>query len=208
MSSSEETLLIVAYWFRKLITFDISIQHISKIIMEFSKLYDRFDELLSDPSLTIQDNGTLVLKTIEEGDFDYNDRSAFGTVTTITGKKHHWRLKIFEISSINLGIIEADKHVNNQDVAWWCYCYGYSYWSGNGQTYHDGNRNAYGTCYGKHDIIDMWLDLTQNKGQLFFAKNDEKFGKAFDVKESRDYRLAIAMYGSPNKLELLSFDIC
>ena len=33
-----------------------------------------------------------------------------------------------------------------------------------------------------NDIIDIWLDLRDNKNELSFAKNDKRYGKAADVK--------------------------
>ena len=55
-------------------------------------------------------------------------------------------------------------------------------------------------------MIDVWLDL-KDKYELSFAKNDNAFGKAFNMKQSTDYKLAIGMYGSVTTVEILSFDV-
>ena len=53
----------------------------------------------------------------------------------------------------------------------------------------------------------MWLDLKDNKRELSFAKNGTKFGKAFNVKESTNYKFALTLSGAPYKIELLSFEM-
>ena len=82
--------------------------------------------------------------------------------------------------------------------------YGYSYWSGNGKLYNCQVKN-YGDPYGQNDIIDIWVDLRDDKRELFFAKNDKKYGviQLHDC-ESGEYKLAVAMYGEEKKIELLS----
>ena len=48
----------------------------------------------------------------------------------------------------------------------------------------------YGSAVKDRDIIDVWLDL-KNDNCLSFGKNNEKYGKAFDIPCDKKFRLAV-----------------
>ena len=133
MSSTEqERQIVVAYWFRKLISADISIQDILSIVLKFSEVYEEFDKSLSHKSIKIEDDGMSFSKK------DYGDHTAFGIVVARTGKKYHWKLKVIECEDdINIGIVDKDKCKENDTGGWWQTNYGYSYWSYDGFLYHE-----------------------------------------------------------------------
>ena len=211
MSTSKERQLIFEYWFRIIIGSDISIQDISNITLKFGEKYEMFDSSLSHKSIEIQNDGQLLFLSASL----CKKISGFGTVTAKSGYRYHWKLKLFgdNVQYINIGIIEADKCSANTSNSWWITEYGYSYWSGDGEIYHDWsqqgifrNHKHYGKSYGKDDIIDIWLDL-KDENQLSFAKNDETFGKAADLKQSVDFRLAVAIWFANCKIQILSFEM-
>ena len=110
-----------------------------------------------------------------------------------------------------MGIIAADKCITNKTTNYkncWNKDHGYSYWCISGQLYHRSVNGAkdYGDPYDEGDIIDIWLDLRDDKRELSYAKNDKTYGKAYDVKESTEYRLCVTVYGKKCKIELLSFE--
>ena len=201
--TEQERQIIVAHWFRKLISADISIQDMLRIIVKFSEVYEEFDKSLSHKSIKIEDDGMSLSKN------DYGDRTAFGIVVARTGKTYHWKLKVIESgdTDINIGIADKDKCKENDTGGWWYTKYGYSYWSYDGYIYHSNQDLEYGEEFGTGDIIDMWLDLKDNKRELSFAKNEIKFGKAFDVKHSTDFKFALTMSGAPYKIELMCFEM-
>ena len=90
---------------------------------------------------------------------------------------------------------------------WWNQHYGYSSWSDNGWIYHNDDDRRYGDPFGQDDVIDIWLDLKGDKRELSFGKNDKIYGKARDVKESTNYRLAITVSGQVHEIQLLSFEM-
>ena len=199
--------MIVEYWFRKLIALSIATEDISKIILNFAKIYDAFIGCSDNTSTEIENEGLLMVKKNDD-----NIGTVFGTVTAKPGKGiYHWRLKIIECDhkDINLGIVEAnkcDEITNNR--GWWGEDYGYSYWSGDGEVFHNNDFHEYGDAFGQDDVIDIWLDMDQDQRELSFAKNDTRYGRAYQVKESTEYKLAITVYGDGYIIELMSFELC
>ena len=173
-----------------------------------------FDALLSHENIKIED-GKLAFKHPKHQ--TTGDISVFGSMDAVPGNKYHWKVKVFgdvkAIDDINIGIIEADKCELGKGELWWTR-YGISYWSKNGMIFK--YNEARGICgsheYGKtfnnekNVIIDIWLDL-KNNNELSFAKNDEKFGTACTVQDSKNYRLAVAIYDAQTKIQLLSYDV-
>ena len=110
---------------------------------------------------------------------------------------------------INLGIIEAGKCDKvSRNAGWWNTDYGYSYWSNDDEVFHNNDFYDYGDAFGKDDIIDIWLDMKQDQRQLSFAKNNTKYGKAYQVKKSTEDKLAISVHGYGYKIESISFEVC
>ena len=204
--------LVFGYWFRVLIRSDISVEDIAKITLEFGNEYEIFDGSLSHQNINIT-NGELAFKALMLQ--RTGDKSVFGTVVAVLGRKYHWKLKVIgdEVDDINIGIIEADKCELNKNGFWWNKC-GISYYSCNGHIYKYNEETELSTNYEygkpfkneKNVMIDIWLDL-KDKNELSFAKNDEKFGKAANVKNSMKYRLAVSIWDSDTKIQILSFDI-
>lgn len=204
MSTTEsQRQMIVQHWFRKLIASAITIQDILKIILAYSNIFDMFDKSTSHELIKIEKDGTLI-----DGNLGRKS-TAFGTMTASPGVKYHWQLNIIKSGSgtdnrINIGIVEADM-CNNKDT-WWFAKYGYSYYSPNGKIFTYGVQKHYGDTFGKGDIIDVWLDLQDSNTTLSYSKNDKDFGKAFDVTPSKEYKLAVSIYGT-SQIELLSFEM-
>ena len=127
-------------------------------------------------------------------------------------RKYHWQLKIIECSDTQLGIgvIQADKAESSLGEPWWNEKYGYVYFARHGSIV-NGISRPYGDTYDEGDIIDVWLDLKEDKNELSFAKNGKKFGKAANVEKATDYRLGIAMYcysiSYKKKMKLRLFEI-
>ena len=207
MSSSAQRKIIVEYWFRVLIGLDILVDDILKIALKFAKEYETF----SNSSLRFEDDGRILCKTAYNGE----ECSTFGAVIAKPGHLYHWRIKVMEKKKdnhLNIGIIEANKfeYCLEVDDPWYITPYGYSYFAGDGFIYNETESNCYwpyGDAYGEDDIIDIWLDLRDNKNELSFEKNNKKYGKAADVDSFKNYKLAIAMYGDEKKIGLMSFEI-
>ena len=198
------------YWFRVLIGSDLSMDNIFKIALKFATEYEKFvfNEELSNPALSVEEDGRVVRKVENNS----KDCGTFGTVVAKPGHSYHWQIKVIEITGnhLNIGIVEAKEYEQclKNDTYWYNRDYGYSYWAGDGKLYHaNGGGEDYGDPYEAGDIIDLWLDLNKNVNELSFAKNNKKYGKAANVKESTEYKLGIAMYGDPKKIELLSFEM-
>ena len=214
MSSFEEKALIFSHWFRKLIDAEFSVADICKIVVEFGKEYETFDEtsLLSISWMVqIMDNGDTVYQKANE-----NRRcSVFGKMKAYPGRMYHWKLKIIEMTdfALNIGVIEANKISDNVLKDLWNRSFGYSYFAVNCYFYHYGKGETpiyktYGEECGKGDLrFDIWLDLRQNKHELSFGRNDKTFGKAADMEQTTSYRLVIGMFGEPKKIRIISLDI-
>ena len=212
MSSPLERRIIVEYWFRASFGSDIAIPNIVAIAVKFSTIYEKFayDSELSNKALQCDHDGRRISKIY----LNSNDCNTFGTAIAKPGNSYHWTIKVVAItgSTLNIGIMEADKcdeYLNGG--AWYATAkskaYGYSYFAGTGEIYHvTYDSYKYGDRYGAGDIIHVWLDLRDNKNELFFGKNDKKYGRAANVKASTEYKLAIAMCGNTKTIELLAFD--
>ena len=171
-----------------------------------------FDPSMSHENIKIE-NGRLAFKSLkyqEEGDI-----SVFGTMIAVPGNKYHWKLKVIgdDVQYINIGIIESDKCESNKERLWWN-TDGISYFSWDGCIYKPNeqrvicNSYEYGKGFkGENEvIIDIWLDL-KDENELSFAQNAVEFGKASQVKESMEYRLAVSIFDADTKMELLSCDV-
>ena len=122
--------LMIEYWFRKLLSMEVSIDDIINIINEFAKEFEIFDKDLTAAALTVNDKYTIISNT---GSYF---RSSFGANIASMGKKYHWRVKIEKnhgySPNMNIGIIEANKAGKHVDKSWWGEKYAYSYFkSGN-----------------------------------------------------------------------------
>eukprot|EP01084_Bolivina_argentea_P288927 496012_1 len=132
--------------------------------------------------------------------------AAFGSFEcSEEGRIYHWKIQILEGNDVNLGVIFSDQCKKNRKQMWWLAEEGYSYWGQDGQIYHSDKYKKYGDTYGAGDIIDVWLNL--KKYNISFAKNDEKYGKAFKVKKEQKYRFGVGLSGHPHKLQIIQFDI-
>ena len=207
-TTAQRQFIVLEYWFRILVGSDISIEDIFKIILEFAKEYEKFTFIpsLSHDSLKLEDDGRILSKT----SYNHHECSTFGSIITKPGNSYHWKIKVIKMGDdhLNIGIIEADKCELSLETGnkWFSTSYGYSYWAGNGKVYHSSSKN-YGDAFGAGDVIDIWLDLRDNKNALSFAKNDKCYGLAATVQESTDYKLAVTMRRQQKKIELLSFEM-
>ena len=197
--------LIIECWFRKLIELELSIEDIAKIIIEFADEYEQFDPEKTSKDLKLEnDNLDVYLPTIAS----LLTARSFGLLDATPGRKYHWKIKILDEMSGNIGIIEADKYISfsKGTDGWWYYPYGYAYYSGKDlyNDYENTTYIVYGEEYDVDDIIDVWLDLKDNY-DLSFGKNEKKFGKAFDLKKDTTYKLAIGLYSGG--VRLMSFEI-
>ena len=207
MSTKEERELVFEHWFRILIGPSFSISDITRIINDFADQYEIFDQTLTSFKIKIDHEGRICYN---EGN-SWDMKNTFGIITAKPGNMYHWKLKIIQMGDtfLNIGVIAAGEAVNHKNETWWNTEHGFSYFARSGGIYTASafKRAKYGDAYGKDDIIHIWLDLRENKNELSFGKNDEKFGKAANVKESTNYRLAIGMFLATKKIEILSFEI-
>ena len=119
------------------------------------------------------------------------------------GKLYHWRVKVVSGSNdVNVGVIFSETAKKNKKQMWWLDEPGYAYWGDDGQVYHSDRFKKYGATYGAGDEIDVWLNL--KKWNVSFAKNGEKYGKAFKVNKEKTYRLGVGFNG-PHTIRLLEF---
>ena len=197
--------MIIAYWNRKLSVSSFSIDDIINIIIKFGEPYEEFDSSLVAASLKSSKT------TLEKLDYRGPTASGFGLFTATAGDKYHWKIKILEWSSINIGIIEADFAKDNLNRGWWDELYGFSYHQ-DGNIYTspkafganwNGSRN-YGDSFGALDIIHIHLDLRDNY-EISWGKNNKKYDTGFDLKKKTNYKLALGFY--KGKIELESFQI-
>ena len=203
MSAEYRRRMIVEYWFRVIIGSDISIENIVGIALKFAKDYEQFHADLSHTQLKIENEGRVVVNET----YSYSQHNAFGIMTAKPGNVYHWKIKIVESTSnnINIGIIEADKYAEylQDKTSWWSQSDGYSYWATNGRFYHESSTGKpYGENYRVNDIVHVYLDLSDGVNELSFGKNEKRFGKAANVKDSTNHKLGIAMSGEM-KLELI-----
>ena len=188
--------IIVGYWFRTLISYDISIDSISKIIISFSQIYEQFVDHDSHGGemVTIDSDGKVLSCKYQAG------YTAMGSIVTANGYKYHWTLKIIAMEyDIYTGITDIAKNWD-YTYAWWSY--------GGLRRREEGqvnNNYANDEGYGENHTVHIWLDLSDDKRELSFGRNDQDFGKAFDV-TSTQYKLAILIYGT-TELEIIDFEI-
>ena len=205
MSDKKVRELIVEYWYRTLLSISLSIDDITKIIVEFGEEFERFEETLRSKKVKIKDNGKLISQTKDE----YHCHNAFGLFNATPGSKYHWKVQIkpglFTFKA-NIGIIEANKCEESlPDLIWCCIGRGYAYYSHDGNIFHDtflGKK--YGETYTDNDVIDIRLDLKDDY-MVSWGKNGKDYGKGFDVKKETEYKLAVGMYYG--KVKLISLDI-
>ena len=208
MASNEKRALIIEYWFRISLKGykSYSIENISNVIINFAIEFETFDPSLIHSLLTLNDNKSIV--SLVRGNGWAN--SAFGTTLAISGRKYHWKIKILtDTEDINIGIIEATELNDDPrfDNYWWCKQYGYTYYANDGTKWNNSDDCEYGDKYGgKDDIIHVYLDLKDNI-TLSFAKNEKKFGKAFDLIDGIDYKLGVSLLESGAKVELLALSV-
>ena len=209
--ASMERQLIVANWFRKLIEFDLSIQDISKIIIELGDPYEQFDPEETNKYLKLDNDNLDVNLTSEHDEFVLVVVSSFGLTETSPGHKYHWKIQALDgMKGGNVGIIKANacsSYKYETNANWWGDTAGYAYYSVTGALYHNYQRTSsrpYADGFGTNDIIDVWLDLKDNY-TLSFGKNGKSYGKAFDVNRDMTYKLAVGLYSGG--LRLISFEI-
>ena len=200
--AQKDVVFVIEYWFRIFLNNKILVSDISNIIKKFAKPHEEFNAFLCHKDLCIKNNGLILQKS----KFTNNFCTCFGKVIAKKGKIYHWKIKFEEGSrdlknDLNIGIVEKDKCKQCLDKTWWYLGFGYSYYSNDGKFY-----NMYGIKYGEPygitDIIDIWLDLAINNS-LSFAKNGKKYGCADKLNPSKQYRLAIGMYGTAKQVKIL-----
>ena len=209
MSSSQERVLIIGYWFRIFIARDFSIVDIAKIIKQFADECEQFDEDLSHEVIKYENSNEIMwVESVKS----YEKASAFGTMVATPGRRYHWKihcLKMDRRTRLHFGIIKADKCDGMTEEYWWCKKFAYSYYRA-GTIYSGSIRRIYkdyGSKFEEGDIIDIWLDLKENN-DLSFGRNDKHFGKAFDVASDTEYRLAVGTNGRLDfKLNIIDFEI-
>ena len=90
----------------------------------------------------------------------------------------------------NIGVASKtmiDKDEFNEHF-WKFGCNGYSYYGTDGNFWYEGTSNKFGDTYEEGDVIEIWLDLRNDKNDSSFAKNDMKYGIAAVVTENIDYK--------------------
>ena len=146
------------------------------------------------------DQGGSLIRTTE----DKSVMCAFGSIEcSEEGKIYQWKVQIIEGNDVNLGVIFSETCKKNKKQMWWLADEGYSYWGDDGQIYHSDKYKKYGAKYGAGDVIDVILNL--KKYNVSFAKNGEKYGKAFKVNKEKGYRLGVGVSGGGHVLQLISF---
>ena len=172
------------------------------------RIYDASELSLGDEKFhpkhkykTIEvDQGGSLIRTTE----DKSVMCAFGSIEcSEEGKIYQWKVQIIEGNDVNLGVIFSETCKKNKKQMWWLADEGYSYWGDDGQIYHSDKYKKYGAKYGAGDVIDVILNL--KKYNVSFAKNGEKYGKAFKVNKEKGYRLGVGVSGGGHVLQLISF---
>ena len=188
--------ITVRYWYRILFNNkDLPIDVIN-IMKDYSSssLNDKFNiSNIKYNSITITDDGKIANKTSNT-----EQESVFGNVIASKDCVYHWQIKINKIDSMNIGIIDSTKCSKLKNRSWWLTTNGYSYYSGDGNFYHQddctfGGRKHYGSKYGPGDIIEIKLDLGDFK--ISFRKNGGLYYGYENVEPDKDYCLAIGMNG-------------
>ena len=107
----------------------------------------------------------------------------------------------------NIGIIEANglKMEDDEDDdlwGWWVRPWGYAYFV-TGSCYHNSDYFKYGDQCFQGDTVEICLDLINY--ELSFARNGKNYGKAFDIKHDKTYKLAVSI--NSGSLSLVSFEV-
>lgn len=94
MEFNERNQAIVENWVHVNLKQDFVSELIS-LIVEFSKLFEKFDPSLTDKNLIIQNEG-LILKSVKSGDMfsSVGWMTAFGSVIPKPGSKYTWAVKL------------------------------------------------------------------------------------------------------------------
>ena len=209
MSNRRQRELIIEYWYRALLSISYSLNDIVKIIIEFGKIMDRFDKELVHKSITMNHDGSELSKIKQFKKQTMANSNAFGTFTATPGRIYRWKLKMMKIVDktsyldVDIGVIEADE-ATSLYKRWCCYADGYSY-NKNGKIYHYSYAGtSYGQQYTENDIIDVLLDL-KAAYDISWQRNGNIFGKGFDVKKEKDYKLAVGIHCG--NVKLIAFEI-
>jgi len=160
---------------------------------------ERFHAKHKFKTATVEENGAVLRASDTK-----SVMCGFGSVECgEEGRQYHWKVKVLEGSNdVNVGVIWSETAKKNKKQMWWLDEMGYAYWGDDGQVYHGAKYKEYGATYGEGDVIDVWLNL--KKWNVAFAKNGEKYGKAFKVEKKKSYRLGVGFNG-PHAVRLLEF---
>ena len=196
--------MIITHWIRVILNKDF-ILDLMLLIVEFTKLFEKFDSQLSNRKLTIENDG-FIMRSTRSG---YNWFTAIGTVIATPGCIYTWRIKLLKGENIVVGVI-ANEHVKTHKSFWWLdfvddECEGYALYTRS--KFHPGGI-VYGQNYNEGDTINMCLDLKNN--ELTYGRNKIDYGVApIESFVNKEYRLAIAVIGTqaPNAVEIISLNI-
>ena len=196
--------LIIEYWFRESVSSDISINNIVQMITAFLQIYEQFFEYKchGGNNITITNDGQLLICNYEYG------YKAIGTVITKAGCNYHWALKLVEMKyDMYIGIRDNNATRDGYTYAWWSFGALRQRIAGEYKGKYADMKGKYSNNkgYRKDDTVHIWLNLSNDKREILFGRNDKHFGKAFDVK-STEYRLAILIYGNA-KIEIVAFEV-
>ena len=202
MKVDEFTSLMIAYWFRILLSPILSIHDILPIIIQFADQFEEFDVVLTHRELNID----IENKRISSRSHSHERKSAFGKILILPGRKYHWRIKIIQADdcTVYVGILQANKCKNSLNRYWWTYQYGYSYCNGGVFS----NKRLCVVCgesFGTGDVIDIWLDYKESN-TLSFGKNYKRFDETFDVEPNIKYKFGVSI-SKICEIEIVHFEI-
>ena len=166
-------------------------------------MYDEFHESLNTELISIENNG---ITSICKGKSSGRVQSAFGKLIVCPGMKYYWKIKLIEIEDgcLCIGVVESDKPFMATSL-WWNKSWGYAYYCSAGHLFNDDWRKYGEELSNNGDIIEIWLDLKDDY-TMSYAGNCKSYGIAFDMNKSTKYRLAIGMWKSAKRIELLQFE--
>eukprot|EP01084_Bolivina_argentea_P069777 126890_1 len=184
-------------WKKYNIVIPIGIQH---IIISYYSVVDVWNDKLISPGLEFIDdtNRTIIKHATSDGWC-----TAFGTVKT--KKSFEWKIKIKHMKdsvyAIFIGLVDAqnEETVTNIDYIGGA-SVGYAY-NSYGYKYHENDAVKYGKRFTTNDVIGVYFDAEQ--WTLSFAKNHEKYGVAFTLPKSKEYKLGITTYYQNDEIQLL-----
>ena len=208
MSSNDARSLVIEYWFRILLSPSFSVEDISKMIIKFADEFEQFDASTAHPDIVMDDKCQTISAPLTE---ERRRLSAFGCILAVPGRKYHWTIEIKKASNklINIGIVEESQCKDLYDKYWWGIKSAYTYYGHSGSIFSGSltdqwGSKEYGQEFGKGDVIHIWLDLKENN-DLSFGKNENEYGKAFDMDLGKNYRLGVSM--RDGEISIVSFDI-